>query len=36
MKEYAFTTAFLWNNNICLYFREILFILALGKGVSDI
>ena len=36
MKEYAFTSAFLLNNNICLYFRKILFILALGMGVSDI
>ena len=36
MKEYAFTSAFLLNNDICLYFREILFILALGIGVSDV
>ena len=36
MKEYAFTSAFLLNNHICLYFQKILFILALGMGVSDI
>ena len=36
MKEYAFTSAFLLNNNIYLCFREILFILSLGMGVSDI
>ena len=36
MKEYTFTSAILLNYNIYLYFRKILFILALGMGVSDI
>ena len=36
MKEYAFTSAFGLNNNVCLYFRKGLFILSLGMGVSDI
>ena len=36
MKEYASTSAFLLNNNICLYLWKIVFILALGKAVSDV
>ena len=35
MKGYAFSSAFLLNNNICFYFQKILFILALGMEESD-